>query len=589
MEVTLTKMLLTASQRKFFISLGFPLLISFFASFPLAAEIQANIVIEKNSNFGVIKGIVRDEQGNPIKDAIVAVFHLGTSKVLKQVRSATNGSFWARITPGKYMILAVAQGFNAATIQEVAINRATELNYGFKLERAGGGNTLPEKSVDKNSSKTRIRSAYLRRSIYQNQEGEIPIDESDSTTPAVENTVIAVEDVEPQDKRRGQSVIETYFAGSGQGSFTGLNFASIQPLGQKTEIILAGQTGSNSFAPGRIETKLKHRPNQKHQLSVTGSVTKLGKVNNKQLGQISIQALDEWNIGNGVILVLGFDASKFVGAGNEFSISPRIGAQFEVDAKTRVRTAFTTQTEERTWSQAVELENSQVLFREQFATQAIAVKEDKPLMNKSRRLEFGLERILDNSSSIEATAFLDTVAGRGVGLTNLPFNALDRETFNSFTVEQHGQTQGGRVVYARRLNRVFSTQAGYAFGTGQKLSSEAFDNPANVFENGLFQTFVGQVNADLKNGTRVQTIFRLSSQATVFAIDPFQGRLAIYDPGLSILVTQPLPTLGLPFRATAIIDARNLLDFQSGLSGEEGSLRLSSQQRILRGGISVRF
>ena len=55
---------------------------------------------------------------------------------------------------------------------------------------------------------------------------------------------------------------------------------------------------------------------------------------------------------------------------------------------------------------------------------------------------------------------------------------------------------------------------------------------------------VGQLNANLRNGTKVKTIFRLSPQATVFAIDPFQGRLAIYDPSLSILVTQPLPNLG---------------------------------------------
>jgi hypothetical protein len=583
-------MLLNASQSKGFIRAGFALLISFFVSFPLASQTQANIVIEKHSNYGVIKGVVRDQQGNPIKDAIVAVFHLGTSKVLKQVRSSSNGSFWARIIPGRYTILAVAEGFNAETVQEVSVNRATELNYGFKLERAGSGNTLPEKSVDKPSTKIKVRRAYQSRSIYQNKEGKTPIDENASAeNEAVEETITAVEDVEDEKKRRSQSVFETYFAGSDEGSFTGFNFATIQPLGQNTEIVIAGQTGSKSFAPNRIETTIKHRPNSKHQIRLTASAAKLGKVNRQELGQISFQALDEWNLKNGVILVLGFDASKFVGAGNDFSISPRLGAQFEIDAKTRVKTAFTTQTEERTWSQAVELENSQVLFREQFAPQVIAVKEDKPLMNKSRRLEFGVERILDNSSSVEATAFLDTVTGRGVGLVNLPFNALDAENLTPFTVEQHGKTQGGRVVYARRFNGIFSTQAGYAFGAGQKISSDAIDNPANIFENGFFQTFVGQVNADLGTGTRVQTIFRLSPQATVFAIDPFQGRLAIYDPGLSILVTHPLPNLGLPFRATAIIDARNLLDFQTGVSGEEGSLRLNSQQRILRGGISVRF
>ena len=93
----------------------------------------------------------------------------------------------------------------------------------------------------------------------------------------------------------------------------------------------------------------------------------------------------------------------------------------------------------------------------------------------------------------------------------------------------------------------------------------------------------------MKTGTNVKTIFRLSPEATVFAIDPFQGRLAIYDPSLSVLVTQNLPTLGLPFHAQAIVDARNLFDFQPGVTGEEGSVRINGQRRMLRGGILVRF
>jgi hypothetical protein len=75
----------------------------------------------------------------------------------------------------------------------------------------------------------------------------------------------------------------------------------------------------------------------------------------------------------------------------------------------------------------------------------------------------------------------------------------------------------------------------------------------------------------------------------VFAIDPFQGRLSVYDPGLSILVTQKIPTLGLPFHAQAIVDARNLLDTRNGVFGEDGSLKLNSGGKMIRGGILVRF
>lgn len=553
--------------------------------FSQVSECEAKIVIEKNSNFGVIKGIIRDERGNPISYAIVAIFKPGFSEIYKLARANADGSYLTKIMPGTYMIIAAAQGFNTSTIPEVQVNRSTELNYAFNLVRVGSGNTLPEKSVDKNSTKIRVRAAFSRRSIYQNQAGKAPIDENVDEAVADEKEI--------KSKRRVQSVVETYFADSDEGNYTGFNFATFQPLGENSEIIIAGQTGTKSFAPNRFETTVQTRLNEKHQIRVTGSVTKVGKVKfdevEKQLGQVSLQAFDEWKVRDGVILVLGFDYSRFLGAGDDSSLAPRLGLQFDINAKTRFKTAYTTQTEEKTWTDAIDFEGSQVLFRQQFEPKSIAIEDEKPLLNKNRRLEFGVERILDNKSSIETSAFFDSVTGRGVGLTSLPINTLTPESFNQIDATQQGRTEGVRVVYSRRLNGMFSTSAGYSFGAGQKLSPQAITNPANVFENGLFQTFVGQLNTDLRTGTRIQTIFRLSSQATVFAIDPFQGRLAIYDPGLSILVTQSLPTLGLPIRATAVIDARNLLDFQSVVSNEEGSLQLNSHRRILRGGILFRF
>lgn len=583
-------------QSKTIIRLSFVSVVAFLVSFVSIPETQAKVVVQNQSGLGVIKGVVRDESGKPIADAMVAVFRVGTSKLLKQVRSAADGSFLTKILPGTYTVLAVAQGFNPVTLAEVQVNRSAELTYGFKLERVGSGNTLPEKRPDRTSPKWVIRSAQIRRSIYQNREDETKSDEIkiDETTTAenknVEESTGVVEEDETETRRKGQSVVETFVADSGAGGvYTGFNFATLQPLGENTEIIIVGQTGTGKTAPQRFETTVKFRPNESHQLRLTTSAARLGRIEetNEQLGQISFQALDEWKVREGVILVFGVDYSRFFGASDDFSVSPRFGLQFDIDAKTRFRTAFTTQTEERTWSHAIELEDSTVVFREQIAPPVIAVEDGKALMNKSRRLEFGVERILDNKSSIEATAFFDSVSSRGVGLVNLPFNLLSPE--DTFVANQQGKTQGVRFVYSRRLNGILSASAGYSFGKGQKLSPQAVTNPADVFENDFFQTFVGQLNANLSTGTKVKTIFRLSPDATVFAIDPFQGRLAIYDPSLSVLVTQSLPNLGLPFRAEATIDARNLFDNQTGVSGEEGSLRLSSQGRTLRGGISVRF
>jgi hypothetical protein len=571
----------------------------FSAAFVGAPDAHGKVLVAErgSKNLGIIKGVVRDEAGNTIADATVAIFRVGTSTLLKQVRSAADGSFFAKIMPGTYTVLAVAQGFNPVTLSTVEVNRAAELVYGFKLERAGGGNTLPEKRVDRNSSKWRVRAAQSRRSIYQNTEGDVPVDENESSENTIGENASVEENFETDEeeitKRRAQSIVETYFASSGEANFAGVNFATLQPLSEDAEIIFSGQSGTSKTAPQRFETTFKFRPNGKHQLSLKGAVARLGRVETdvaeKSLGQVSFQALDEWKVRGGVILVFGLDYSRFLGAGNDFSVSPRFGLQLDLDSKTRFRTAYTTSTEERTWASVAELEDTQILFREPVSMQDFVIENEKPQMSKNSRLEFGIERVLDNQSSIEANIFFDAVSGRGVGLTNLPFDSLSGDNFADFVANQQGKAQGVRIVYTRRLNSRFSTSAGYAFGNGQKISSEAISNPANVFENDFFQTFYGQFEADLKTGTQIKTIFRLSPEATVFAIDPFAGRMAIYDPSLSVKIIQSLPNLGLPIRAQAILDARNLFDYQPGISGEEGSLRLSSQGRILRGGILVRF
>jgi hypothetical protein len=75
-------------------------LAAFSAAFVGTPDAHAKVlVVEKSANLGVIKGVVRDEAGNTIADAYVSIFRVGTSTLLKQVRSASDGSFLAKIMP----------------------------------------------------------------------------------------------------------------------------------------------------------------------------------------------------------------------------------------------------------------------------------------------------------------------------------------------------------------------------------------------------------------------------------------------------------------------------------------------------------
>jgi hypothetical protein len=560
-------------------------------SFAAAASLGSATV--RVSGLGTIKGVIRDQSGSGIADATVAIFRVGTSTLLKQVKSASDGSFLAKIIPGTYTVLAVAEGFNPVTLASVDVARSAELVYGFKLVRAGSGNTLAEKARDRNSTKWAVRATNAQRTIFQNVEGKSPVNDDDVNSDSTASLEVAGRDTEST-ARKGQTAVETYFASSAAGNYAGLNFATLLPISAKAQIVLAGQASSSKAGPSRFETQFNYRANSKHQLRASTSIGRLGTISRgaktSQLGQVSAQALDEWTVREGVIFVVGVDYSQFLGASKDSAVSPRLGLQFDVNPKTRFHAAYTTQTQQRSWSDVIDLEDSQVAFQEPVAVEDLVTVNDRPQLNKSRRFEIGIERVLDNKSSIETTAFFDLTTGRGVGLTNIPLDTLEGTGFGDMVANQQGKAQGVRVVYNRRISSILSAGAGYAFGNGQKISQDALSDPSHIFENGLFQSVFGQLSADFSStGTNIRTIYRLSPQATVFAIDPFQGRLAIYDPSLSVMVTQALPTLGLPIRAQAILDARNLFGFQTGISTEDGILRLNGQQPTLRGGILVRF
>lgn len=566
---------------------GTMILVAVVLCFPVVANAKTSAVSTSvnASRFGILQGVVRDQAGNPIADATVAVFKAGTSKLIRQVRSAANGTYVIRMLPGTYTILAVAQGYNPFTLPAVQIGKASELDYGFKLERAGSGNTLPEKRLDRSNPKWVIRSAQNSRSIYQNQDGETPIDETRAEV-----------DEEAYDERRssgsGQSVVETTFTVREGGPSLGVNYATFHKLNERADVLVAVQAAVGPNVAQRIESQLRLVPSNDHQLRIRAAIGSFGNLTvgkeNQRLGQLTIQAADEWRVSEGLIVVYGVDYARFIGAGDDSSLAPRLGLQYDIDPKTRFRSAYTTDTEERTWAREISLEGTSALFREPASIEDVVVEEGAPRMAKSTRFEFGIERVLDNRSNIEANAFFDTTINRGLGLMSFPIDSAGAG-FSEFIGNQTGGAHGLRVVYTRRIGSRFSASGGYSVGLGQQLSAEDLSDPESLFKRDVFQTFFGQFDADFDTGTTVSTVFRLSPDATVFAIDPFRGRLAIYDPSLSILVTQSLPTLGLPFRAEAVIDARNLFDFHAGAISEVGQVRWSGQRRTLRGGILVRF
>lgn len=549
-----------------------------------------------------VSGTVRDHRGLPLSGALIQIIRDGAKKVVTEARTAADGSFSAKIPAGRYSLKAVAAGFSEVLFSSVTVAPSAEIAYRFNLEPLGAGRTYPEQRSDRDSAKWRLRSAQTQRSIFQANEG------TDATVAAVESEASTDDEVsvvnasaEESDKGgvRPQGVVETYFAGSSNplgSSYQGLNFAVALQASESIDFIFAGQTGTGE-APQRFEAAARVRLNDRHRLGVTAGGAKLhtfsalaDKFAHGNLGQMSVRAVDEWIVRDGFVVVLGMDYSRFFGAGNDTSFTPRLAVQFDATARTTVKVAYANMADSGNVQSVTPFESGNAVFKRP-TTQPVAYVGGRAVMARSRRFEIGLERELSNRSNVEATAFLDMTSGRGVGLLAMPASAFSGDNAAALirVANQEGSARGVRLVYSNRLNQVWNASAGYSFGRGQRLSPAGIRNPSQLFDNAFFNTFAVQIAGDWSTGTHVQTVFRFSPEATVFAIDPFAGQLAVYDPSLSIQVTQDLPTFGLPLRAQAILDARNLLDVQTTTSNGETLLLVAPSGRSVRGGISLRF
>ena len=561
-----------------------------------AGSIEAG---SSSKTLATISGIVTDNKGNPLAGALVSLLREGAVKqTVKHTLTDRQGKFLAKVTPGRYGIKAIATGFNEVAFNAIDVQASQELVYKFNLEPVGYGNTLPERRRDRDDVKWTLRSAQTRRSIFQADEGDDPTVRAVADAEAAKETAPEVQPDYSSSRSQIHGVIENYFATNGfSGPYVGVNFAVSAPISDQVELIFAGQTGSEN-APQRLEASTRFRVGDRHKVGVTAAGlryetpvwTAHSSEHGELGGQVSLRAVDEWIVRDGIVIVMGLDYSRFIGAGGDQSFTPRFGIQFDANARTRVKAAFASGGDEDGIQSVATFEDEQVVFRQQ-ALRPVAFVDGQAVLERTHRLEFGIERVLDNSSNVEATAFFDTTTGRGVGLLSFPATAFSGDAGEAFATvaNQQGSARGVRVVYTRRLNRVWTASAGYAFGRGQRLSTEEISSPNDLFENGFFQTAALQLGAGFRTGTKVRTVFRFSPEATVFAIDPFAGRLGVYDPSLSIQVTQDLPSFGLPVRAEAILDARNLLDAQTAAENGEFITFVGNNRRSVRGGISVRF
>jgi hypothetical protein len=536
---------------------------------------------------GSIKGFIVDGSGKPLAGAAVMVLatseEVKSGKVVRRAKTDAEGKFVAAdIQPGQYRVKAAAVGFKPVVIAtEVRPNKVTVFDS-ILMRRIG---TIAEETELNGDSRYARRGA--RGTIFHMEEDKKPVETAADAT-------VALTDRAPELHGVVHTFTQTSAGSSGEGSsFLGANFAISEQITRDTSLVFSGQMGYGEGAPQRFEVLTTTHAGNNHRLSVAlgyARFTFSRKSALPKLGQFSVSATDTWQVSGPVLVVYGANFSRFAEGASGTSLMPRFEIAVDALPRTRLFAGLVPGSSSDIQS-SVNLESGEIEFAEPkpVAASDPLVPDSAPRPERSYRLQFGAEHALSDRSSVEMMAFFDTVSGHGVGLLAIP-NDIEADPVLR-GVEQRGRTRGLRVVYHRRVNDVIDGAVGYSFGEGQQFDDRGASDPSGLFSNRTFHVFSAKIDANfVRTGTRVSTVLRLAPEKAVFAIDPFQGQIATYDPNLSLSFVQQLPSAGfLPGQWQAIVDLRNLFDQQASVSDDRQELLASRFNRIIRIGVSLRF
>ena len=564
-----------------------------------AAFVVMTPAVEAAPALATITGTVMDEAGKPLIGAIVALLEPHSrGKELASVKTNVEGKFTAAIAPGAYRLRATAEGFSSM-LTRINLDRSGKVTYNFALKRT---DTLVQKRGDSDDYR------WIARSVPRHVMNLRP----DPPAPAIDDTVKTDSFTAPRPTFHGMAQFlaaqSSLPGGQGGPNFFGVNFAVAGSLDGNIEMALIGQRGAGQMAPQRLTAITSMRTSHRHQITASVAYGQIalsdrhsaqGTMIPASLDQLSVAALGSWQVAQPLLVIYGFDYSSFIGsaARQRDSILPRFAVQYSPRPRWNFNAAVTPG-RSRNRQSIDEFKTENIQANLEIATPEIAFT-NTPLLDRSRRYEMGVEKIFgEGESALETSAFYDIISGHGVGIMALPLE-VSPETQEAFQQIAHqvsamnGAARGARVMFQRHLSDRVTASFGYSAGSGSQFRNASIESlkPAQMFRGGFFQVATAKLDLDLsdRSGTRVSTVIRLSPSAVVFAIDPFAGRMSVYDPNINVYVTQELPSFGLPVQWQAIVDLRNLLNQIPAVEDGSQQLLATRTSRTIRGGLAFRW
>jgi len=234
----------------------------------------------------------------------------------------------------------------------------------------------------------------------------------------------------------------------------------------------------------------------------------------------------------------------------------------------------------------------------------LSLKDGRPAVQRTEHYEIAYREHLGDNTLLEAAVYQDSLSDAAVSaLTPAGLfsdgNVLPDLFGNSSTVNggEH-RVQGYRVSLARRIRDRLQAAVGYGAGgvvtpeSGQLATRDA-EELRDVLKVHAAHMVVASLSATLPGTeTRVVSSYQWLSRPAAIAADIYNDFAARSDPGLNLVIRQPLPFSGpFPGKLEATADFRNLL--RSGYvpvrTPDGGLIYLFPAVRSYRGALSFIF
>jgi hypothetical protein len=517
-----------------------------------------------------VTGVVTDDKGAPVAGALISILRDGKSKeVIATAKSDREGKFSAaKIIPGVYRLIAVAQGFQTAVSEraELLLERPAILNFALRPAVDPGKTT----GIDPVKYQSR-----RNRTIFNAREKE---GEAAGVASLFADTHGFV-------SFGSQSNV---FAGAPMTAYT---VEVTQPLSNSLEIGSAIQGDATGGMPQFIVGALRfrtdrHTVNSKlisERVGVASPLPAAGSFS--RLTRTEVRVADTWAVSQALNLVYGFEYSRLEGA-SEATFLPRLTANWKPARSVNLHAAITSEgepTPETSGEGGIAMISALPGPIRLVATEP---ENGNPVIERTLRAEIGAAWRVDSKTILEATVFRDRVDGRAVGLvlesagTPLVFN-------------QQGTNQGFRITLKHRLHRNITVTGGFASGRGQQvgIAQTNLGTPEVELFATRYHVLAVQADASLpQSGTRLTVQYRKSLGAPLLAIDPLRSRFWSPDAGLSVSLIQSLGGWGfMPGKWEVLFEGRNLADQADDLTTETGLFVRVPNRRVVRGGLRMRF